>query len=122
MIEIYFFLINANRRPVFDSLKSVDVPDSLSMSQLCGRIQEHISQAYTQSFRDLEIWKYTGPEPDFPEGDMPALERKIKAAFNNDQVRKPVSRTKIRDLHIRDNESLLVQVSGMISACFTDQN
>jgi hypothetical protein len=69
-----------------------------------------------------QVWQYTGPEPDFPEGEMSALERKIKDAFNNKQVRKPGIRTKIRDLHMRDDESLLVQVSGMISACFADQN
>jgi hypothetical protein len=122
MVEVYFFLINANRRPVYDSPKSVDVPDSLSMPQLCRKIQEHMSRANVVAIGYPEIWQYTGPEPDFFEGEMPALERKIKDAFNNKQVRKPVSRTKIRDLHIRDNESLLVEVSGMISACFTDQN
>jgi hypothetical protein len=125
MVEVYFFLINANRRPVYDSLDMVDVPDSLHMSELCKEIRVHISEAYAESFRDPEIsqiWQYTGPEPEFPKGDMRALEQSIRHAFNNDQVRKPAARTKVHDLQIRDNESLLVEVSGMISTCFADQN
>ncbi|KAF7771664.1 hypothetical protein Agabi119p4_5975 [Agaricus bisporus var. burnettii] len=114
-ITIWFILINAKHRPIYDRLFSVDLPESSTIILLESKIREYLAATCApDSFSRIDVWRCTNPEMPFIDRDMDGLETKVEAYFKNQQVRKPSTRSSLQDLRVLDNETLFVEATGAV--------